>query len=174
MPDYNIYIHAIGSSGSTSENPTVPWSARQNGGGFSPTSSKSSGGGNFEGMGANVARSITKAASYMQNPDSLVSSGLGVLAKASPWIVAAMAVIKLGESVANNVVEFSAIETGDYTRQVQLNDIKSMMRLVTHPFSTLVQGYKIERQWARENQRLTAERDLLGDSVINSYTGRGV
>ena len=177
MPDYNIYIHAIGTAGSTGENPTVPWSARESGGGaFSPTSSQSgsSGGGGLGGVGSTFARAITKTAGYMQNPDSLVSTGVSMLARVFPWVAVAMAVIKTSESIVNNIVDFSTIETGDYANQVRLNDVKAMMHLVTHPVSTLVQGFKMERQWARENQKLKAQRDLLGDSIINSYTGRGV
>ena len=110
MPDYNIYIHAIGTGSATSQNPTLPWSARD-GGGQSQTTSQTSGGASGEGF--NAARTIVRAAAYAQNPDSLISTALSNIAKAFPIVAAAVACVKLGETIIDNCIEFSVIETGD-------------------------------------------------------------
>lgn len=167
MPDYNVYIHAIG-TGNGQSNPTVPWSQRESGDGTSQTSSQSGGG------GVGIARAIIRASSYAQNPDSVISQSLSNVAKAFPIVAAAYAVIKVGESIIDNAIEFVEIETGDYRNGVAWKNFKTNMNIVLHPASSSLQAFKIERQWSRENQRARLSRDLLGDSVINSYTNRGV
>jgi len=170
MPDYNIYIHA--NSSSPASNPTTPWGqGGSNDGGQSNTMSAS---GSFEKEGASVIRTITKAAGYAQNPDSLIGTAITKIATVIPWVAAAYAVVKLGETVIDNVLDFSVVETGDYTGQVAWQNFKAATSVVFHPVSSVVQMFKTERKWARQNQRAKMERDLLGDSVINSYMGRGV
>lgn len=175
MADYNIYIHAIGTGGGTNDNPTVPWSQRGqdgSGGAFSQTQSKTSG--SVGAAGNNAAHAIIRAASYAQNPDSLVSSAITAIGKAFPIAAAAYACVKLGEAIIDNVIEFGVIESGDYRFQTGWNNAKRSIHNVFHPISSSVESAKIQRQWEKENKKLQAQRDLLGDSVINSYTGRGI
>ena len=89
MPDYNIYVHAIGTGGATNANPTVPWSAKEGnvGGAFSQTQSRSSG--TNVGGGFNAVMTITRAANTARNPDSVVSTAIVGLAKFAPWVAAA-------------------------------------------------------------------------------------
>lgn len=174
MPDYNIYIHAIGNSGGFNQNPTTPWSARDSvGGAFSQTQSNSNSG-DIGSASVNAARIVARVANTAQNPDSVVSSALSVIGRAFPWILAAYACVKLGETIIDNALDFQTIESGDYRNQVQWQDFKKGVSNVLHPISSTINHFKVERQWARENQRRVQERDLLGDSVINSYTRRGV
>ena len=173
MADYNIYIHAIGTGGGTSDNPTIPWSQRGengNGGAFSQTESQT---GSLQ-WGNNAAKSIIRAASFAQNPDSLISSAITAIGKAFPIAAAAYACVKLGEAIIDNVVQFGTIESGDYTNQTNWNNIKKGVQMMLHPISSAVEISKMQNQWARDNKKLQAQRDLLGDSVINSYTGRGI
>ena len=172
MADYNIYIHAIGTGGATNENPTVPWSARESGGAFSQTQSKSSG--DIGGGGINAAQAIIKATSFARNPDSAISSAFSSIAKAFPIVAAAYACVKLGEAIVDNCIDFDVIETGNYRTQTEWQNFKSSIKNVFHPISSSIQSYKQTREWNRENYKAKAQRDLLGDSVINSYTGRGV
>lgn len=169
MADYNIYVHAIGTGGSNAYNPTVPWSAREGGEGSSQTVSQS---GDVSGGGA--ARAIIRAAGYAQNPDSAVGSAFSNALKSIPYVAAAFAVVKLGETIIDNAVEFKALESGDFRSQVSWQNLKTNLNVVFHPFSSSWNSFKVRRQWAREDARASQQRDLLGDSVINSYTNRGV
>lgn len=171
MADHNIYIHAVGTGSPTNQNPTVPWSQKEGGGAFNQTQSQSDG--MFGGAGTAV-KALSKAAGVAQNPDSVVSGAIAGVSKALPWVAAAYAVIKVGVSVADNVTEFSEIESGNYAAGNVWRDVKTMTGLALHPVSSLIQAYKTERQWERQNKRFRAEQELLGGSVINSYTNRGV
>lgn len=172
MADYNIYIRAIGTGTASQYNPTTPWGAREGGAGLSQTVSQTSGEGNTNVEGA--FNTVIRAAGYASNPDSLVSKAVTSLARAFPIIAAAYAVVELGESILNNAIEFSEIETGDYRFGVRYQNAKAINNLVFHPVSSIVQNHKVQNQWQRENYKLRAQRELLGDSVINSYTNRGV
>lgn len=177
MPDYNIYIHAVGGGGE-GYNPTMPWSARDGGaagggGGAAPTTSQTSGG-DFGSASSSVLRTTLRALQFANSPDSIVGAAINSVAKVIPWVAVAVAVIKLGETITENVLDFGAIESGDYKYQKIWQDAKAGLSAVLNPVSTMVQTFKQQKQWARENTKLKAQRDLLGDSVINSYSNRGV
>ena len=172
MPDYDIYIHAIG--GSSSENPTVPWSARESGGSNAGFPTSPQGGGSVSKEGFNAAMAITKAAGYAQNPDSIIGSAVSGLAKISPYVLAAYAVVKLTVTIIDNATEFNALESGDHRSVNAWQDVKTTVGHVFHPVSSWWNSYKTEKQWSRESARQSQQRALLGDSVINSFRGRGV
>jgi hypothetical protein len=172
MPDYNIYIHAIGTGSATNQNPTVPWSARDGGEAFNQTQSQS--GGNAAASGINAVAMVGRAAAITQNPDALVGAAFSGAMKALPWIAAAYAVVKTGVSIADTAIEFTEIETGDYRGGNAWKDIKQIFNNLSHPFSSTMQFLKTTSQWERESKRARLEQDLLGGSVINSYTRRGV
>lgn len=169
MADYNIYIRAIGGGGSGFGTQTVPWSQRENGGGDAPITPQSG----TPNVGA-FAGTVMRASSFAQNPDSIVSAGVGTLAKALPWVAAAYACVKLGTSIEDNIIEFNEIESGDYSTGVAWSNFKNGIRVMFSPFSSAIQTAKSVSQWHRENKKNQAQRDLLGDSVINSYTRRGI
>lgn len=171
MADYNIYIHAVPGS-PTSVNPTLPWSNRE--GGVSSQTTSQSSGGSSSGEGIGAVAAITKASRYAQNPDSIVSGAVSGIAKALPWVAAAYAAVSLAEKVVNTAIEFNELQGGDYGRSIGWKNYLQARANALQPVSASIQSYKTELMWDRENQRLRAQRDLLGDSVINSYTGRGV
>lgn len=172
MPDYNIYIRAI-SGGVGNINPTVPWSMRDNGGGAGGATTSASSD-SLGGAGANAASGIIKATSFMANPDSLIASAITAIGKAFPIAAAAYAVVKLGEAILDNAFDFAVLDSGDYRFQTQWQNFKTGTNIALHPISSSISAFKVEKQWQRENYKRQAQRDLLGDSVINSYTGRGV
>lgn len=171
MADYNIYIHAIGTGGSTANNPTIPWSAREGDEAMSPTTAFPA---NFGTNGSGVAKAIIKASSIAQNPDSVLSQAVSNVAKAIPFVAAAFAVVKLAVSTADTALDFYTMQTGEYTGKIGWNNFKQVMAVPFHPFSSMIDAYKQEVRWGIENSKRTQERQLLGDSVINSYTNKGV
>ena len=174
MADYNIYIHAI-SSGNGASNPTASWSSREDGGFFNQTMSqdaKTAGIGG--GAGTYFAFQTAKMAAIAQNPDSLISGAFTSIAKAFPIVAAAIAVVKSVEAITDTAIEMTTSETGNHEMSVAWSNFKNGARLLFHPASSALEAFRTERQWQRQNQKLTQQRDLLGDSVINSYTGRGV
>lgn len=165
---YDIYLHAVNVSGNY--NPTIPWSQRSANGGAAQTESA----GSVGDAGKNAVFSVSRAASFMQNPDSIVGAGVAAISKALPWVAAAYAAVKLGETVADNVFEFSEIESGNHYAGNIYRDYKNMAGMVFRPVSSIIQNLKLEKQIARENERAKLNQDLLGGSVVNSYTRRGV
>lgn len=165
---YDIYLHAVNVSGNY--NPTTPWSQREASGGAAQTGSA----GSIADAGKNAAYSISRAAGYMQNPDAIAGAGVAAISRSLPWVAAAYAVVKLGESIADNVVEFNEINGGDYRGGNQWRDFKQAMNNIFHPFSVTLQAFKTAAQWDRQNKKARAEQELLGGSVINSYINRGV
>lgn len=169
MPDYNIYIHAIG-SGNANYNPTMPWSARDNAPGSAQTTPQSNGG-SMAGAGSNAAKAIMMSSAYMQNPDSILSQSFTSISKAFPIAAAAYAVVKLGVAVIDTAIEFNVMESGDYRVVNNWQDTKRFFSTVLHPFSSTIEAYKMEKQWQQQNKRQVLERDLLGNSFA---TNRGV
>jgi len=167
MPDYNIYIHAIGTGGATNDNPTVPWSQREGGEAFSQTTSQSSG-------GSGGAGAFMRAAAYAQNPDSIVSNAIGKYGKAMAIVGAAYACVKLAQSLQDHIMGFADVENGTQLARTRMEDARQGFNNVLRPVHAIAQNTRTIKQWQRENYKLREERDLLGDSVINSYTNRGV
>lgn len=164
MPDYNIYLHAAVTTGSRSS-PTTPWSQKEGGGSPQTTSENASNGGGI---------SFSRAASFAQNPDSVVSASFGALAKALPWVAAAVAAVKIGSTIADNVFEFNEIESGDYRNGNLYREYKTLISMCFRPVSTVIEHLKLEKQIKRDTERAKLTQDLLGGSIVNSYTRRGV
>lgn len=171
MADYNIYIHAIGTGGSTANNPTIPWSAREGGEAVSPTSAFPS---NFGADGAGAAKAIIKASAIAQNPDSILGQAVSSIAKAIPFVAAAYAVVKLGTGIVDTCYEYQTLYTGDYRNQIGWQNFKNRFANILTPVSSSINANKTETQWRIENSKRSQQRELLGDSVINSYTNKGV
>ena len=167
MADYNIYLHAIGTGGATSDNPTIPWSQREGGAAFSQTSSQSEGGSG--GFGT-----FMKATAYAQNPDSIVSNAFGKYGKAMAVVGAAYACVKMTQALQDHIIGFVEVENGAQLARIRMEDARQNFNNVIRPINAIVQYNRTEKQWQRENYKQQSQRDLLGDSVINSYTNRGV
>ena len=168
MPDYNIYIHALNTSSPTS-NQTIPWTLREE-----PTSTGESNTTPHGGASIGAFGIASRIAAIAQNPDSIVAGATSGLMKAAPYIAAAAVVVKL--SIAAKETALGAIERelGDYRHSIAWENLKTNVNVITHPFSSTVQHFRTVRQISLNNQRVSLQRELFGDSVINSYTNRGV
>lgn len=153
--DYNIYIRSV--EGGGYQNPTMPWDNRE-----SPTMPWRP-----EGM--------SKVVSTLSNPDSLVSMGIGAIAKAVPYVAAAIIVAKAAQSVYSNIIiPHETMVTGDYRRSVAYANFQNEMHRIFSPFSHQVQTQKARLEMKIEDAKRAQNRLLVGDSELNAYTGVGV
>lgn len=166
MPDYNIYIHAI--SDNSQNSPTTPWSNRGGTG--------ASGGNNGDGdkNKSNPIGAFSRAVNTLVNPDSLVAQGLSVLQKALPPIAAAFVVVSASEKLASLQCNYLANINGDYRYAHAWNNYQATKNLLFSPVSTIAGAYMESRMRDVEDERRRIQATLLGDSVINSYYGKGV
>lgn len=163
MADYNIYIHEKNDGGSgKSSKPTTAWNREDNG--TSEGGSKTSG----------WVSKTTKTINAVQNPDSLVSNGTSAVAKAVPWVAIAYAVLKLGTASVDEYYSFASTETGSYGGSMVWENKKKALSAILTPFSTTMNYFHAVQQERIYNQKRELERELLGDSEINSYNKRGV
>lgn len=162
MADYNIYIHSTNDDDGKNASPTTAWSEENKG--VSKSSSNTS---------AWVSKA-SKTISTAQNPDSLVSSGVSGIAKAVPWVAVAYAGLKLLSSSVDNYWSFTSTATGSYGGSMQWDNIKKGLGMVLQPYSTSLQWAHYTQQERINNQKRQLERELLGDSEINSSTNKGV
>lgn len=168
MPDYNIYVRAIGTSNASVDNPTVPWSQRET---TSPTVPWGQTEGNFTGF--NAGR-VARTAAIFSNPDSIIGGAISKGMKALPAIAAAYAVIKTIEKVYETCLDFSTLKSGDYGPQIAFENTRKSIGNIFKPVSTSINALRSQTQNQVDNQRRSQNRELLGDSVINSYTNRGI
>lgn len=169
MADYNIYIHAIGTGNQTAFNPTVPWSQRQESESIAPTQSS---GGGLSSMGTLGA--ISRVGAFMSNPNSIVSSAFSKVAKAIPYVAAAYVVVNTLVKGYETAMDFAAIESGDYGIKMEWENQRRILHAITDPIGTQIQYVKTKMQLKIDNERHRLNRELLGDSVLNSYTNRGI
>lgn len=166
MPDYNIYIHAVGGSSASEFNPTVPWGIKEQGAPSGATSDVTSWGNNQEielGM-------ISSVANTASNPDSLIQMGVSALAKAFPWVAVAIAVVMTAEKIYSTCLDFSSLQSGDYSTLIGYNNFKANINSFLHPYSTTMNRYRENLVNNLDNDRKSLQRALLGDSVINQST----
>lgn len=155
--DYNIYIHGDTSS----NNKTSPWK---------PSESSDSDG--FS--SSNLTSKTQSALNYAQNPDSLISKGVGALAKALPWVAVAYAAIKVADSVTFTTMSFYSMETGDYRSTVKYNNFKAGVNALLRPVSTTINFFKTQTQIRVDNEKKAATRELFSDDIITGGSVYGV
>lgn len=159
--DYNIYLHNVEST--EKNDPTKPWT------------SSSEANTNFQDK---LAKGITKGIGIAENPDGIVSGavskGMGALAKVFPWIAVAYAVLKLTDKVISTANTFITTETGDYRFATQYNNFKAGLGACFRPVSTTINYLQFEQRIRIENKRLSMERELFGDSLVNGGAFYGV
>lgn len=158
MADYNIYIHYGGMV--QNSNPTQPWA--NNGEGQGPMQ-----------VWRNQQTSDNDI-SEIETPRDLINLGKGQLSKGVAKVAAAFAVIKGVEKVTVTALEYQSLSSGDYRAQHTVNNYKVMMTAMTNPMGTAFNIISTMLKENIENQKRQQYRELLGDSVINSYTNRGV
>lgn len=162
MADYNIYIHSAISS--STGDATKPWW------GSNPFISTK----NSDDIASQVLNGVQKTSNTIMNPDSLIQRGVSAIAKAVPWIAVVYAVIKIGEKIIDTATDYTSMETGDYRSKVDFQNFKANVRRFFMPFSSSINAFRNEREYAIQDEKKRESRILLGDSVINSYSNRGV
>ena len=171
--DYNIYIHAD-SVGTI--NPTMPWGDGANTQTMPwETQQAQTDLGAIEQFSQSTTKAITSIGS---------SKGMGSVlsvAKAHPYIAAALAVVavatavyKTGMKIANFVTDYKAQALGEYNAQIELNNFANGVHALFSPVETLLSEFKLTKKIEKDNIKKALNRNLLGDSVINAYTRRGV
>ena len=164
MPDYNIYIHS--SITASSGEATKPWSSGK--------SSSNSPWGVDESLASKLTQNVSKVSGVMLNPDSLISQGIGAIAKAVPWVALVYVVAKTIDKVATTCINYGVLETGDYRDSINYNNFKSQFSWLYKPFSNAYNEMQAQNKFRIDDYRKLQQRQLLGDSVINTYTNRGV
>lgn len=160
MPDYNIYIHTVGNGGNGNANPTTPWSQSEQ---KSQTNVWD---------GSDPTGKAAQYVSLIGNPDTIVSRAVSFGMKAFPAVAAA--VVSVGMYWYQQHLDFSSLLSGDYREKIKFNDTREIFSNILRPVSTTIQSVRFFTQLRLENDRKQANIELLGDSVINSYTNRGV
>lgn len=171
--DYNIYVHA---DNATTTSPTAPWV-----GGSTPQTTPWEAQADVGNIGGELTSGAQKVAGLMtaNNLTSIGGTGgiMGFL-KANPYIAAVMivaaAVIKTTDKIITFTTDTKALALGDYSKQTEYNNFKASTNALFHPISTALNRMRFDFEINRKNQKAALERELLGDSFINQYTGRGV
>ena len=164
MADYNIYIHS--SITASSGEATKPWSSGK--------SSSNTPWGSGDSLASKITQNVSKVSGVMMNPDSLISQGIGFIAKAVPWVALVYVVAKTIDKVASTCLNYDVLETGDYRSSIDYNNFKSQMSWVFKPFSNAWNEMQAQNKYRIDDYKKSQQRQLLGDSVINASTNRGV
>lgn len=157
MPDYNIYIRTLGTSGGESS-PTQPWSD------------------DGETGGKNPATAINKVSGFIQNPDSIIGSimrtPIGKIGAAAVLVGAMVAAISITDKAINMYQSYASSASGDYKYQIEYNNFKTQIHNGFHPFSTEIRKQMFNLQIKKENLANEQQRLLLGGTFLNSPYGR--
>lgn len=167
MADYNIYIHAIGNGTQTAFNPTIPWSQKGQEG-ASPTQPWQSN------ESSNIANSLMAVGSIAMNPDSIVGTAVSGASKYSAIIAVAAFVVGAVVNITGKVENYKALLSGDKVWVTHREDVQKGFQNLMRPISSEREAYYNKVLLTQQNEKRALESQLLGDSVINRYTGRGV
>ncbi len=173
MADYNIYIHSVGTSNVGSSMQTTPWSQRGGDSGATTPWGESSGSGGGKG-GGNFTNGLLKTAKFISNPDSIISSALGGVLKAAAVVAVAKTVIDIGLSTWEKHADWYELTTGDSSSKLNAQRVRESINFFFNPIGVAIAEYRRIVQRRNENSKREQERLLLGDSVINSYTNKGI
>lgn len=162
MPDYNIYIHANGTGGSGIASQTTPWRDGQpSGSGETATTP----------WGKREAEQVIRG---IEHPSGLVSSAVSTGLRMIPKVAVAYSVVKTADSLLSFALQYNSLETGDYRAQYFVEGIKNAIHTALNPISMIANAIRENQAFRLANYKQAAARELLGDSVINSYSNRGV
>lgn len=149
--DYNIYIHDD-TSGSSSSN-TQPWKS-----GSKQTEPWEQGAGDFQ-----------KVLETASNPDSVVSSSVGMLKEISPKVAVAVAcsfaVIGVADKIFTTHATWLQAETGDNRALLAHQEYQTMVRNIMNPYATIINALRAMQSYRIQNQRQAQNKLLLGDSL---------
>lgn len=158
--DYNIYIHNVDSSGTTT-NFTKAWTS---GNEASQTKAWSSIASGQQGEQTNqFAKETSPVAAFR---------GVTAAAKAHPAVAAAVAVVMMAKMVVDGLEKVSQIQstdTGDYRFATHMGNLQANLNILLHPVTTAIQFWNTGRQNKIYNRGQEQQRELLGDAFVNSY-----
>ena len=160
MPDYNIYIHAVESSSGTGSQ-TKPWS----------TTNESQGQDQTQPWGK---AELGQIKSGLMSPMGAAGGAISQAARYVPAIAASYAAVKIGSKLFELQNTYETITSGDYRLANKMHDFKAALSFCSSPISSIINIMLEKVKIKVENEKRTMERELLGDSVINSLYGRGV
>ena len=176
MADYNIYIRNVGGgnqivgggNGVAQTSPTTPWQESAFGGqqDFAETASW-------------VMSAGRTMASALKNPAQAVQGGAQRAGKDSVIVSVAAAVITLvAKTIDQGLTIYNDMHsqiTGNYGSKVRYDNFKANFTAgIFNPVDTAINEWKAQLGFTIENQKRSQQRELLGDSIINSYSGRGI
>lgn len=103
---------------------------------------------------------------------SPIRSLLGNVSKAVPAIAGSLIAIKVVDQIVETALPFYAGYTGDYTASFNYANVKSAISAVMNPLGTLTSIATRQMEIYRQNTKITQERMLTGNSIINTYGGK--
>jgi len=154
MSDHRIIIEASGFSGSA--DPT------------SPDLSKTATEPNKEKVIPTI--SVQSVISVAKNP---IGSLLGKVAKAVPWVAAAIVVATVVVHVADTAMDFNTIKTGDYNLQMEWGNMKTAMGHIMNPIGYAVSVARQQAEADVFNKTQAYNRELMGNADVNTFGKRG-
>lgn len=99
----------------------------------------------------------------------IVKNGASVASIAKAGIAVAKTTQKVQETVSK-INNYVASQSGDYSFAMQWDDWAQTQKNIMHPVSGYVNSFFQKEAWAKENQRVSEQRTLLGDTAINTLT----
>lgn len=142
--DYNIYLKNLTSDGNSSH--TVP----------------------------KIVSSSGKATSSSKiKPHMVTIKGiLGKAARKVPAIAAAMIIVKVADEVASTALDLQAGYSGNPRLKMNYSNIKNTLMASLSPVSTLKTYFTRQMEEDLNSQKVSEERTLTGNSIINNYGGK--
>lgn len=129
-----------------------------------PSNNTSEGGSSFSG-----SISVSKVVRTIKNP---LGSLLGNASKVAPAIAGSLIAIKVADQIVETALPFYEGYTGDYRPSFNYANTKSVISAVMNPLGTLTSIATRQMEIYRQNTKITQERMLTGNSIINTYGGK--
>lgn len=101
-----------------------------------------------------------------------VKGTLGKAARKVPAIAAAMIIVKVADEVASTALDFQAGYSGNPKLKMNYSNIKNALMASLSPVSTLKTYYTRQMEEELNAQKVSEERTLTGNSIINNYGGK--
>lgn len=131
-----------------------------------PTSDSDSGSSGNGGGGMSIGGTLIKV---IKNP---LGSLIGGASKAAPAVAGALIAIKIADQLVETVLPFYEGYTGDYRPSFNYANAKAAIGAVLNPLGSLSSIATRQMEIYRQNARITQERMLTGNSIINTYGGK--
>lgn len=152
MPDYNIFIHATGTSNSFSK--IKPWGNQEEDSADAPFT---------------VAKSVTKNAGQFISSGftQYAETGVSSLARIAPAVAIAVAAVKVTDKILTTGFSHLETYTGHYEYSMNFNNFKTAIGNFLNPIGTMMKYVRRQNQFDLQNKRVEQERTLVGNSILN-------